>query len=72
MHMTTLIDVMLAVPRCSEYLSRLSEIAGRFSGVYVDKIRDSFEIHERAYIDRLNKPPRDAGLNQLRNSRAHL
>ncbi len=44
----------------------------RFSGVYVDKLRDSFEIYQRAYIDRLNKLPRDADFNQLRNSRAQL
>ncbi len=44
----------------------------RFSGVYVDKLRDGFEIHQRAYIDRLEKLPRDADFTQLPKSRAQL
>ncbi len=44
----------------------------RFSGVYFDKLRECFEIHQRAYVDRLKNLPRDADFTQLRKSRAEL
>ncbi len=44
----------------------------RFPGVYVNKLSDGFEIHQRAYIDRLKKLPRDAEFVQLRRARAQL
>ncbi len=36
------------------------------SGVYVDKCDNGFEIHQRAYIERLEPIPLDAGYMQLR------
>ncbi len=44
----------------------------RFSGVYIDKIHDGYEIHQWAYIDRLKKLLRDAAFTRLRRSRAQL
>ncbi len=44
----------------------------RFSGVYVNKLNDGFEIQQRAYIDRLKRLPRDADFVQLRRARDDL
>ena len=44
----------------------------RFSGVYIDKLDDGFEIHQRAYMDRLKKLSRYADFTQLHKSRAQL
>ncbi len=44
----------------------------RFSGVYVNKLSYGFEIHQRAYIDRLKSLPRNADFVQLRRARAQL
>ncbi len=40
--------------------------------MYVNKLSDGFEIHQRAYIDRLKRLPPDADFAQLRRARAQL
>ncbi len=42
----------------------------RFSGIYVDKCDNGFEIHQRAYIERLESIPWDAEYVHLRRARA--
>ncbi len=44
----------------------------RFSAIYIDKQSNGYEIHKRAYIDRLKKLSRDANFIHLRRSRAQL
>ncbi len=44
----------------------------RFADVYVNKLNHGFEIHQRAYIDRLKRLPRDSDFIQLRRARAQL
>ena len=44
----------------------------RFSGVYVDKCDNGFEINQRAYIERLEPISLDADYVQLRLARAKL